>query len=75
MEISKPFNEYFVNAVKKLELFTKEQSKISTENSLSEVQIAVSRYGNNTSIIAITEKMENLVTLHLASISLRMRKQ
>ena len=75
MEISKPFNEYFANAVKKLELFTKEQSKISTENSLSEVQIAISRYGNNTSIIAITEKMENLVTLHLASISLRMKKQ
>ena len=37
IEIPKLFNEYFVNIVKKLGLFTKEQSAISTENSLSEV--------------------------------------
>ena len=31
IEIAKLFNEYFVNIVKKLGLFTKEQSAISTE--------------------------------------------
>ena len=36
IEIAKLFNEYFVNIVKKLGLFTKEQSAISTQNSLSE---------------------------------------
>ena len=43
--------------LKKLGLFTKEQSAISTENSLSEVEIAIAKYGNHPSIIAITEKM------------------
>ena len=38
IEIAKQFNEYFVNIVKKLGLFTEEQSAISTKNSLSEVQ-------------------------------------
>ena len=38
IEIAKPFNEYFVNIVKKLGLFSKEKSAISTENSLSEVE-------------------------------------
>ena len=33
-EIAKLFNECFVNIVKKLGLFTKEQSAVSTENSL-----------------------------------------
>ena len=47
-----------VNIVKKLGLFAKEQSVISTENSLSEVEIAVAQYGNHPSVIAITEKME-----------------
>ena len=53
-------NEYFVNIVKKLGLFTKEQSEISTENSLTEVEIAIAKYGNHPSIIAITEKLEKL---------------
>ena len=43
--------------LKKLGLFTKEQSAVSTENSLSEVEIAITKYGNHPSIIAITEKM------------------
>ena len=60
IEIAKLFNEYFVYIVKKLGLFTKEQSAISTENSLSEVEIAIAKYGNHPSIIAITEKMEKL---------------
>ena len=46
--------------LKKLGLFTKEQSAISTENSLSEVEIAIAKYGNHPSIIAVTEKMEKL---------------
>ena len=54
------FNEYFVNIVIKLGLFTKEESAISTENSLSEVEIPMAKYGNHPSIIAITEKMEKL---------------
>ena len=32
----------------------------SRENSLSEVEIAIAKYGNHPSIIAITEKMEKL---------------
>ena len=60
IKIAKLLNEYFVNTVKKLGLFTKEQSAISTENSLSEVEIAIAKYGNHPSIIAITEKMEKL---------------
>ena len=60
IEIAKLFNEYFVNIVKKLGLFTKEQSAISTENSLSEAEIAIAKYGNHPNIIAITEKMERL---------------
>ena len=59
IEIAKLFKEYFVNIVKKLGLFTKEQSTISTKNSLSEVEIAFAKYGNHL-IIAIPEKMEKL---------------
>ena len=46
--------------MKKLRLFSKEQSAISTENSLSKVEIAISEHGNHPSITAITEKMEKL---------------
>ena len=60
IQIASLFNEYFVNIVKKLGLFTKEQSAMSTENSLSEVEIVIAKYGNHPSIIAITEKMEKL---------------
>ena len=60
IEIAKIFNDYFVNIVKKLGLFMKEQSTISTENSLNEVEIAITKHGNHPSIIAITEKMEKL---------------
>ena len=59
-KIAKIFNEYFVNIVKKLGLITKEQSAISTENSLNEVEIAITKHQNHPSIIAITEKMEKL---------------
>ena len=41
-------------------LFRKEQSAISTENSLSKVEIAIAKYGHHSSIIATTEKMEKL---------------
>ena len=58
IEIAKLFNEYFVNIVKKLGLFKEEQSAISTENSLSEVEIAIAKYGYHPSIIAITKKMD-----------------
>ena len=59
-KIEKIFNEYFVNIVKKLGLITKEESAISTENSLNEVEIATTKHQNHASIIAITEKMEKL---------------
>ena len=59
IEIAKLYNEYFVNIVKKLGLYTKEQS-VSTENSLSEVEIAIAKYINHPSRIAITEEMEKL---------------
>ena len=59
IEIAKLFNKYFVNIVKKLGLYTKEQSAISTENSLSELEIAITKYGNHPSITVITKKMEN----------------
>ena len=48
------------NIVKKLGLFIKEQSKVSIENSLSGVEIAIAKYRNHPSIIVITEKMEKL---------------
>ena len=54
------FNQYFVNILKKLGLFTKEQSAASPENSLSEVKIAIAKYRNHPGISAITEKMEKL---------------
>ena len=60
IKIAKLFNDFFVYNVKKLGLFTKEQRSISTENSLSKVEIAISEYGNHPSITAITEKMEKL---------------
>ena len=41
-------------------LVTKEQSAISTENSLSELEIVIAKYGNHPSIIAITKKIEKL---------------
>ena len=49
IEISKLFNEYFVNIVKKLGIFTEKQSAASTENSLSEVERAIA----NTKIIIV----------------------
>ena len=58
IQIANLFNEYLVNIVKMLGIFTKEQSVISTENSLGEVEIAIGKYGNNPSIITIIEKME-----------------
>ena len=41
-------------------LFRKEQSAISTENSLSKVEIAIAKDGHHSSITATTEKMEKL---------------
>ena len=60
IETAKLFNKYFVNIVKKLGPFAKEQSAISTENNLSEVEIAIAKYKIHPSIIAITEKIEKL---------------
>ena len=59
-EIAKLFKEYFVNIVKKLGLLTKEQNAVSTENSLSEVKIAIAKYRNHHRINAVTEKIEKL---------------
>ena len=72
IQIATLFHEYFVNIVKKLGLFTKEQSAISTENCLSEVKIAIAKHGNH---LQLVRKWKNLITLHLTSTSLRMRKQ
>ena len=67
IDIAKPFKKYSVDIVKKLEIFkntiqknTKEQSAISTKNSISDVKIPIAKYRNHLSIIAITEKMEKL---------------
>ena len=60
IEITCLFDEYFINIIKKLGIFTKEKSAFSTENSLSEVVIAIAKYRNHPSINAITEKMEKL---------------
>ena len=49
IEISKLFNEYFINIVRKLGIFTEKQSAASTENSLSEVERAIA----NTKIIMV----------------------
>ena len=75
IEIAKLFNKYFVNFVKKFGIFSKEQSAVSTENSLSEVKIAIPKYRNNPITNEVTERMEKLVIVHSASISLSMRKQ
>ena len=56
IEIAKQINEYFVN----IGLFTKEQSAVSTENSLSEVEIAIAKCRNHPSTNEITKKMEKL---------------
>ena len=61
--------------LKKFGIFSKEQSAVSTENSLSEVKIAIPKYRNNPITNEVTERMEKLVIVHLASISLSMRKQ
>ena len=53
IEIAKLFNEYFVNIVKK----TRTIYKRTKCNFHSEVEIAIAKYGNHPSIIAITEKM------------------
>ena len=63
-EIEKLFNEYFVNIVKKFGIFTEEQSVVSTENSLREMEIATKKY-----------RSTDLATLHLTTIVLWMRKQ
>ena len=60
IETAKLFHKQFVNIVKKLEQFTKNPTGISTENNLSEVEIAIAKYRNHPSIIAIAEKMEKI---------------
>lgn len=44
----------------KLGIFTKEQSVVSAENSISEVQIDIAKYLNHRSVNVFTEKMEKL---------------
>ena len=61
--------------LKKLGLYTKKQIAVSTENSLSEVEIAIAKYKIHPSVNEITENMKKLAALHLTPISLRMRKQ
>ena len=60
IEIAKLFNDFFVNIIKKLEIFTKK--KCSTEK-LSELEIAIGKYRNHPSINFITKKMEKLWNL------------
>ena len=55
IKIAKLFNKYLVNIVKKLRLFTKEQSAVYTENNLSEVEIVTEKYKNHPSMNTITE--------------------
>ena len=61
--------------LKKLGLYTKKQIAVSTENSLSEVEIAIAKYKNHPSVNGITENMKKLAALQLTPIPLRMRKQ
>ena len=60
IKIAKIFNEYFVNAVKKLGILTEMESATFTENNLSEVEMALKKYKNHPSITAITKRMKNL---------------
>ena len=53
-EITKNFNEYFVNIVKKLGILTEKQTTYSATNKLSEVE------KNHPSLKAITDRMEKL---------------
>ena len=71
-EIAKLFSEHVVNIVKRLGLITNKQS---AENSLSEVEIAIAKERNHPSRNQLLRKLKILGTLHLALISLRMRKQ
>ena len=59
-EIANIFNEYFVNIVKKLGILTEEQTRYSATNQLSEVKMAIIKYKSQTSIKAVTDKMEKL---------------
>ena len=61
--------------LKKLGLYKKKQIAVSTEDSLSEMEIAIAKYKNHPSVNGITENMKKLAAVHLTSISLRMRKQ
>ena len=59
LEIAKIFNEYFVNIVRKLGIFTEKQNtSSSTEDGLSDVNVAISKYKNHPSIKAISQRME-----------------
>ena len=58
IEIAKLFNEDFVKIFKKLRIFTKEQSAVSTENSLSQVEIDIAKCRNHPSVTAISDKIE-----------------
>ena len=49
------FNEYLVNTVKNLAILTEMESPTFTENSLSEVEMALKKYKNDPSITAITK--------------------
>ena len=58
IEIAEPFNNYLINIATKLRICAKEQSAVSTENSLSEVERAIAKYRNYPSINSVTEKMQ-----------------
>ena len=58
-KLAKIFNEYFVNIVKNLGILTYDDIS-PTENHLSEVDIAIRKYKNHPSIIAITDKMNKI---------------
>ena len=60
IKIAKIFNKYFVNTVKHLGILTEMESATFTENSLSEVEMALKKYKNHPSITTITKRMKNL---------------
>ena len=62
-------NEYFINIVKDLGIFTEKESATFTENKLSGVEMVLNKYNYHHGINAITELMKNLITLLSVSFS------
>ena len=74
-EIAKKIHEYFINIVKKLRILTEEQTMYSATNQLNEVEMAIFKHKNQSSIKVINDKMEKLGKPIFISNSLLTRKQ